>query len=428
MTHGGAATAARRLHEGLLSLGIDSRFYHASRSNDEYDPPIHRARWRRGGWMTRLAAAFRYRQHRFELRRAARQSQPGNELFTSPRARGETPWPPDPGRGREHSREVIHLHWIAKLVDHPSFFASLPDDQPVVWTLHDMNPMSGGCHFAGGCDRFKSGCGHCPQLRQQSAADISRQLFTLKQDSIARANLHIVAPSRWLLEQAQASLMFRSAASFTRIPYGISTAQYYPMDRDEARARLGIDPRKFVVCFGAMHVNNRRKGAQQLVEALSSLAAVPDAECIVFGEGELPPTSKPLPPIHSLGSIVGTLQQRALYSASDVFVLPSLEDNLPLTGLEAMACGTPVVGFASGGIPDYVHHRKTGLLAPTGDADELGTLLRMLAESPHLAAQMGQAARRLIETDYTDDREAMSYQQLYRSLTQSESIPIRAAA
>jgi glycosyltransferase involved in cell wall biosynthesis len=359
-----------------------------------------------------------------------RQRPPGHEVFTSPRGSAHSPWPPigHPVCEDDRRQEIIHLHWISKFIDYASFFGSLPSEQPIVWTLHDMNAFTGGCHFTGGCDRYQTGCGNCPQLADQNSEDISRAFFQQKQAAIGDLNLHVVAPSHWLLAAAQSSLMFESARSFTHIPYGISDTDYYPMDRREARARLGIDPDVTVFCFGAMDVQSRRKGAAHLVGALEAIADIPNVEGLVFGSGELPKTASPLPAIREVGQLHGLLHQRTVYSASDVFVLPSLEDNLPLTGLEAMACGAAVVAFDVGGIPDYVQPNQTGLLAKGGDTADLGRKLRTLATQPALAREFGANARKSIENEYTPQREVSAYRRLYSSLTESSQSTRRKAA
>ena len=189
------------------------------------------------------------------------------------------------------------------------------------------------------------------------------------------------------------------------------------MDRREARARLGLDPEATVVCFGAMDVKNIRKGSRHLVEAFSAIADLPNVVGLVFGGGELPESQDPLPTIHNTGPIEGTLQQRAVFSAADVFVLPSLEDNLPLTGLEAMACGTPIVGFDAGGIPDYVRVGETGLLATCGDSADLARQLRSALTNPMMLKDMSIAAREMIVSEFDSQHEASRYQHLYDSLT-----------
>ncbi len=430
---GGAATAARRLHHELCSLGVDSSFYHAAKPDENEIPNYHRAEWFRDSPWRRTLSSIRYRLYRESFKRAVRAKRTENEIFTSPKAPSATPWPPLSHQlanksSKGDSKGIVHLHWIAKLIDYESFFRSLDSQQPVVWTLHDMNAFTGGCHFAGSCENFKTGCGNCPQIARRSGTDVSQQSFAMKQQALQGINLHVVAPSRWLLDTASTSLMFQNAKSFTHIPYGIPTTDLYPMDRLEARARLGIDPGATIVGFGAMDVKSRRKGAPELTKALSSLADLPNVQCLVFGSGQLSETTLPLPPIHEVGAISGTLQQRMVYSACDVFVLPSLDDNLPLTGLEAMACGAPVVGFAAGGIPDYVRPGVSGALVKAGDAIELGQTLRLLLVDPERLERLGQGARRIIETEFYSKREAESYQRLYAALLDEAVVERRRAA
>lgn len=420
--HGGAAVAGRRLHEELLKAGIDSRFYYSRQEGvkEELGTTYEPVEWSNGGLHQWLASTIGFRIHRESFKRAMRRRPQGNAVFTSPKGVANSDWPPPGNRSQQSRRhDIIHLHWISKFIDYRSFFASLPDEQPLVWTLHDMNAFTGGCHFSSGCGRFQTGCGNCPQLGLRSVNDLSQTFFEQKRAAIRGLNLHVAAPSHWLLTAAKLSPIFETVRSFTHIPYGISTTDFYPMDRAEARARLGIDPDVTIFCFGAMDVGSRRKGAQHLIGALEAIADLPDVEALVFGSGQLPKTTKPLPFIHQVGPVRGLLQQRTVYSASDVFVLPSLEDNLPLTGLEAMACGTTVVGFDVGGIPDYVRPNQTGLLAKVGDTTDLGRILRRLATWPTLAQVFGINARQLIETEFTAQRQVSSYQQLYASLTAS---------
>ncbi|WP_218933639.1 glycosyltransferase [Rubripirellula lacrimiformis] len=462
---GGAATAARRLHSELVRSGLDSRFYYSASQGmrDELDHSYAIARWRRQGWGQSVVDYLRFRSGRQELKKLTRRRPSGHEIFSTPQGGPHTPWPPvdrtNPSKDAADQRQIIQLHWIAKFLDYTSFFGSIDPDQPVVWTLHDMNALTGGCHFSDGCQRFQFGCGGCPQLPsniQTSAPstnpsgmdpsamdpsagddagngrpnvqDISRRYFAEKQAALANVNLHIAAPSRWLLDAAKSSPMLSAARSFHHIPYGISTDDYYPMNRDEARARLGIDPGATVFCFGAMDVKSRRKGAHHMLRALSHIADLPNVEGLVFGSGKLPDSDQSMPKMHQVGPVRGLLAQRTIYSAADVFVLPSLEDNLPLTGLEAMACGTAVVGFDAGGIPDYVRPGSTGLLARTGDAEDLGQKLRSILSDPAQAIALGRGARRTIEREYRSRQEAAAYRSLYAELLGESSAPRSIAA
>lgn len=427
---GGAATAARRLHDELLKSGVESRF-HYSASQDrgpELDRSFIATRWQGRGLPQDVRSAVEFRVNRHRFKRTLRGRPEGHEIFTSPRGSAHTPFPPVGYPVRPDQTDIIHLHWIAKFLDYTSFFGSLDSDQPIVWTLHDMNALTGGCHFVDGCQKFRTGCGTCPQLNRPMPDDVSRRFFAEKLAAVEGKNLHIVAPSRWLLDAAESSPLLAGAKSFSHIPYGISANQYYPMDRREARARLGIDPDVMLFCFGAMDVKSRRKGAHQMMRALDQLSGLRGVEGLVFGSGELNEPRAGIPKIHQIGSLQGTLAQRTVYSAADAFVLPSLEDNLPLTGLEAMACGTPVVGFAAGGIPDYVIGEKTGLLAKTGDAEELGQQLRRLVTDRAMAHAMGRSARHMIESRFAADQEAKAYHSLYEELLGTKSQFLRRAA
>ncbi len=413
---GGAATAGRRLHESLTRVGVDSHFHYAAKNQSAIDlgPTYHATTLGRSNIAKSIAKAIDFRIHRQKFKGALRNRPSDLEIFTTPRGVSESLWPPV--NHPKSDAEIIQLHWISKFIDYRSFFQTLPQSQPVVWTLHDMSAMTGGCHFSDGCQFYLTGCGNCPQLAHGNANDVSRRGFLEKQAAIADTNLHIVAPSRWLIQSAESSLLLRSAKSFTRIPYGIDADVYHPMDRSEARDQLGIAHDAKVVCFGAMDMNNRRKGGKQMLAAFAAVSDMPNVTGLVFGAGELKAPGVKLPPIHNVGMVHGVQQQRAVFSAADVYVLPSLEDNLPLTGLEAMACGTPILGFTAGGIPDYVRPGVSGMLAEVGNAEDLGQKLRSMLSDTQQCLELGQSARQMIVNEYACIREATDYRRLYAAL------------
>ncbi|WP_182871026.1 glycosyltransferase [Rhodopirellula sp. JC639] len=438
---GGAATAARQLHHALRGAGIQSRFQHLAgqtftdpQDADIQDGEYYSTHWPGKGTLQDSVDRIRFRLHRQRFKHATGRAQPGAEIFTSPHGKPFTPWPPlnhpagDAANDDDAQQHLIHLHWISKFIDFPSFFGSLSDNQPVVWTLHDMNALTGGCHFSGGCERFRLGCGNCPQLKRRGQSDVSYRSFETKRRALQDINLHIVAPSRWLLEQAHLTPLLTAAKSFTRIPYGIPTDRLYPMQKRFAREALGIPTDTFIIGFGAMSLGNRRKGAAELIAALEHVGPNPNVRCLVFGSGTLSETSKRLPEMIHVGSVQDDRTRRLVYSAADAFVLPSTEDNLPLTGLEAMACGTPVIGFDAGGIPDYVIPGKTGLLANTGNAAQLANRLNTAIANPQAIQTMGDQARELILDQYQADTEAQRYIELYRSLVDADKQPRRRAA
>ncbi|MCA9138450.1 MAG: glycosyltransferase, partial [Planctomycetales bacterium] len=297
-----------------------------------------------------------------------------------------------------------------------------------VWTLHDMNALTGGCHFSGGCQRFRLGCGNCPQIKQSHQNDMSFRSFETKRNSLQEVNLHVVAPSRWLLGLAQSSPMFSAARSFTRIPYGMPTESLYPVDTAFARETLGIATNAFLLGFGAMNLDSRRKGAAELLRALRSVGYDRNVKCLVFGAGNLATDSEDLPEMIHVGRVDDERTRRMVYSAADAFVLPSTEDNLPLTGLEAMACGTPVIGFDAGGIPDYVIPGETGLLAENGNSAQLGERLLFAATNPEQMKSMGAKARDLIVNQFEANGQALAYLDLYHKLLDVADRSARRAA
>jgi hypothetical protein len=246
---GGAAFAARRLHDGLLRLGLDSRFWHRQTHEDVSKDGTYRvAVWEPAwpGLWPRLFpnTALRRRKRWMTLNQEQYLTDrpPPAELFTIPRRELPTPF-----NSRIFEGDVLHLHWVADFLDYESFFGTMPRSHPVVWTLHDQNPFTGGCHFAFGCEHFGHVCGNCPQLAAPGPRDLSRKGLGIKRHALRDKNLHIVAPSRWIENAVRQSTIFREARSFHRIPYGLDTQLFAPYDKREARQKLNLPEKADVV-------------------------------------------------------------------------------------------------------------------------------------------------------------------------------------
>jgi glycosyltransferase involved in cell wall biosynthesis len=238
----------------------------------------------------------------------------------------------------------------------------------------------------------------------------------LKREAIRGKNLHVVAPSRWLTEAAQRSAVFASARSFRTIPYGLDISSFAPQARSVARNEFQLPENAFVLGFGADSLTNRRKGWPELLAALKQVRASQPPVAFVFGGGALPAENELGMRIVSAGYVRDPLRLANLYSAMNVFVLPSLEDNLPQTGLEAMACGTPVIAFDAGGIPDFVVPEQTGLLARSRDVADLARQIQRVVDHPADLIHMGQHARQLVVERFNGQLEANRYVALYREL------------
>ena len=416
---GGAANAAKHLLRGLTNQGLEAQLYYpASLKVGPETTQLHKdgcqpVKWNVNG-IEKIKRGISYRLHRQSFKKKLRGRDSEREIFTSPRGAPYTPWPPT--NVHPQLNDIIHLHWVARFIDYPSFFQSLPKNQPVVWTLHDMNPFTGGCHFTEGCEQFTQECGNCPQLPHSAEGDLSRDFFAMKRDSLRDLNLHIVTVSRWMMEQCKKSPIFDHVRSFHHIPYGLAMDEFQPIDRLEARKKLGIDSDAFVFAFGAADIRNHRKGFRPLLESLAAIADVPKAIGLVFGGGEMSKVDYPLPELRTMGFIQEVKQMVLIYSACDVFILPSLEDNLPFTCLEALATGTPVVAFDAGGVPDMVRPGLTGWILPNGDSAAMGQQLKHIAKYREEAVKLGIQTRKIAIKEYSQQREAADYAKLYAAL------------
>jgi glycosyltransferase involved in cell wall biosynthesis len=414
---GGAAVAARRIHESLRLEGVESRFWHRGRKAPSPDGSYRAAQWRqpRDRGVTRLKRRLTHQinhvARKRELRQALRGRPAGLELFSIAQI-GRPTVPPI----ALLDADVIHLHWLAWWIDYPSFFAALPPHMPIVWTLHDMNPLTGGCHYTGGCEAFHTACGNCPQLAARGPRDLAQRGFEVKRQALAGKNLNIVANSTWLERHARRSALFADASTFQTIHYGLDVELYAPRPKAAAKRELGLPADHVVIAFGAEAVDNARKGMHCLAEALAMLRPRAPIALVFFGKGDVPREKLPPVPRVSMGFVSDPRRHALLYSAADLYVMPSLEETFGQTGLEAMACGTPVVGFDTGGMPDFIRPNHTGLLAEVGDARDLARQMQVLIDHPRLRLQLGENARAMVVDEFRADQAARKYIDLYESI------------
>ncbi len=317
--------------------------------------------------------------------------------------------------------DVIHLHWVNQGFLSLKNVAELGKlGKPVVWTLHDMWAFTGGCHYSGDCTRWQQSCGQCPYLKNPAEHDLSNRVWRRKQRLFPK-NIRFVTCSAWLAGLARESSLLRDHV-VSDIPNPIDTSVFAPISDEERwrlRSDLGIPQDTFLLLFVAMKISETRKGFHLLSEALQQLRQQhPDlpVSLLVMGKSD-PETLATLPyPVFPLGLVQGAADLAKAYAAADAFVIPSLEDNLPNTVMESLACGTPVAGFRTGGIPEMVTDADQGFLANPGDipglANSIHTLLR--GDVPLSAYRM--AARRKALDCYANAVVGARYKALYESL------------
>lgn len=398
---GGAGIAAKRLHLALCRAGVKSRLYFgAGEATDSTMVPAFQNRtflWRNA---VALANSWRGR----------RQAEGG--FVTSPRWVRRTPIKKFGGLPR-----VTNLHWVARWLDLPSFLGSLPLGAPLVWSLHDLIPITGGCHYPGECDQFTRQCGNCPQQKKPGFRDDTYKFFRIKDRSYSGKNLHLVGNSEWTTSQIRRSRLARHAMSIHTIHYGLNVEEYKPVDKLCARRAIGIPDDRFVVGFACMDFSEERKGAGRLLEALRILPAQ-KILLLTFGAGKWPPASG-IQTVQ-LGPLSSPELQCLFYSALDVFAMPSRAETFGNTALEAMACETPVVAYEAGGLTDVVAHRETGLLEPEIDSvSGLAGMLQWMLQHQGERRAMGMAARRRVIAHFTDGLMARRYCELYEQLLSS---------
>ena len=258
--------------------------------------------------------------------------------------------------------DIVHLHWVNFGFLSVDDIASLTRlNKPIFWTLHDMWAFTGGCHHSGSCEHFQQSCGDCKFVKNPNPNDFSHRMWEAKKQGFASKNLHIITCSDWLGNRAKQSSILGDHDIQT-IPNAIDTDFFSPTANS-----LGLDSSKKYILFVAMRVNAPAKGFHLLKEALQFIDSATTELLLVGGEmtEDLPLRS------HSFGQVTEPAKMRDIYAAADVFVTPSLEENLPNTIMEAMACGTACVGFQVGGIPEMIEHKKTGYVANAFDPADL---------------------------------------------------------
>ncbi len=321
--------------------------------------------------------------------------------------------------------DVINFHWTSQGM------LSLRQLEKLVWmgkkiafTMHDMHNFTGICHYAGSCTQYQQQCGNCQFINGgKNANDLSRRWLGKKLSMPIRQKITYIACSRWLADTARTSTLMQGA-DVVDIPNPIDTGAFYRMDSEDARAAFGVSAKK-VILFGAVNIADSRKGFRYLQMALQHISAqnpdsVDDIELLIFGkcdEADL----VGLPYRHKLAGYLGCFSDlRAVYSAADVYVTPSLEDNLPNTVMEAMACGTPCVSFDIGGLPQLIDHLDNGYLAKYKDHEDLARgILHVIHSTRH--QEMMDSARRKVEDNFSEAVVADTYMQVYASLQASEN-------
>ncbi|MBM4439471.1 MAG: glycosyltransferase family 4 protein [Candidatus Rokubacteria bacterium] len=393
---GGSGRAAYRIHRGLRLAGASSRMLVAHKATD--DPDVGIIGGRSAGRIDRLIGRSVDRL--------------GWQYLGYPSS-WALPW----------MRAVREADVVQLFNTHGGYFShlalgSLARHRPLVWRLSDMWALTGHCGYSYECERWLTGCGACPHLDEYPALprDTTAMLWRTKRELYARTPLTIVSPSRWLADCARRSPLLGHYPVHV-IPNGLDTDVFRPQPRAAARARFGIADDARVILFSAVAVDQVRKGGAYLREALGRLADTRlRATLLVVGRGA-GAWSAGLPfPVRAVDHLDDDAALAASYAAADVFVLPTVAENLPNGILEAMACGTPAVAFEVGGVPDVVRHLETGYLAAPRDAAGLAKGVELLLADDDLRARLGHESRATVEREHGLLLQARRFLAVYEGL------------
>lgn len=313
------------------------------------------------------------------------------------------------------SADAIVLYWVGfGFLSIARLGRLLRLGKPVVWRLSDMWPFTGGCHYSSGCDRYRERCGRCPQLRSSNDFDLSRLVWRRKHALWQTQSLTIVCPSTWMAKCVRQSSLL-AGVDVRVIHTGVDIELYRPMDRMAARDLLGLPREARIVLCGAdgLSFDGGRKGTGFLLEAISRVRVrFPDVHLAFFGTSSKPEGI----PCTALGVIRDEQLLAKAYAAADLFVSTSLEDNLPNTILEALACGLPIVAFGIEGVLDAIRDGHTGFLSPPGDAQALAyTITRCLLDDERRLA-MARSARAEALVHFDANHQATEYAALLSEL------------
>lgn len=390
---GGAAIAVYRLHQGLLAQGIDSRFLvNQVSSNSQFAdtiPPIKSIDYQILRFTRILGFNDIHRTSTFDILK--------HPFY--------------------QEADLLHFHNL-----HGGYFnylalPSLTKTKPAILTLHDMWAITGHCAYSFDCSRWKSGCGKCPYPNTYPAIqrDSTHWEWRLKKWIYSKSNLvGVVTTSRWHAEQAKQSIL--KHIPIHRIPPGLDTEAYQPLDSKQCRTILGIPAGKNVLMFAAVNLKDSRKGGDLLLQALQLLPESLKAETVllILGNGGEGISETVGIPTLNLGFVGSDRLKSIAYSAADLFLFPTRAENFGLVVQEAMACGTPTVSFKVGGVPDLVRPGLTGYLAEQENVTNFCQGIVELLEDSTLRNYLGQKCRAIALEEYSLKLYTQRYMELYR--------------
>ncbi|WP_197491398.1 glycosyltransferase [Methylomonas methanica] len=310
--------------------------------------------------------------------------------------------------------DLYHFHDISFTFS-PLAISWLAKRKPIIWTFHDCSPFTGGCIYPMDCKAHYAHCNNCPQLDLLplgTSIDLTGYMQQYKRRLLQKSSIIPISPSKWLAEEAMRVIDFKIAPIV--IPNYVDTNIYKPLDRKILRSILGLPQNQFIVLLTATSLSEVRKGSHLAVEAVRKIHPSPFILAIGKSEQNHSILFQGLN-IYNTGYIYNDQLLAQYYAAADVFLFPTLADNLPTVAIETMACGTPAIAFATGGVPEIIEHGKTGWLAKTGDVQGLVDGLNYVIKRPDILNEWRIYGIDKVKERYTKEKFLAAHMRVYQN-------------
>jgi len=396
---GGAARAAKRLQKGLKSIGVKSEMLVLKK--DSNDPDIIGPK----GRVNKALSLIRPSIDKYPLKNYPDRSK---TLFSPA-------WVPFSGilkKINSSDADIVHLHWINSGMIRIEEIAKI--NKPIVWSLHDMWPFTGGCHNDEHCGRYENTCCKCPVLNSSKEKDLSNRIFKRKEKTYKNLNLTVVGLSNWLTYCAKSSRLFKNKI-IVNLPNPIDVELFKPLNKKYSRSALNIPREKKMILFGAMNAaSDPNKGFEKICEALNLLNNQ-DIELMILGADKHNVNYNFKFPVHYFGTLSDDLSLKIIYSAADVTVVPSYQENLSNTIMESMSCGTPVVAFNIGGNGDMIDHKTNGYLSTPYESSDLANGINWVLDHNE-ENNLSEKSRKKILNNFEASKVSADYLKLYKDI------------
>ena len=410
-TEGGASGAAQRLHEALSSSKtVVSK--HLIFSGHQVDDPQTKIIY-----SSLLGRVFAFAFHALDKLDFLRYERDKSIRFQFSHAKVGI----DITRHRWFKEaDIIHLHWVHKgFLSYRSLEKIVSSGKQIVWTLHDMWAVTGGCYYTWNCKNYMNSCGSCPYLKGQDKNDLSTVLFQRKKELFKEIKPTFITPSNWMREQAiQSSVFGNNMPRMEWIPNIIETEKYHSyleLSKGSFSTDNKLKDGRFTLMFSAAYLTNPAKGFDRFIDIYKRIQKKGvQVQALILGENK--DAHYQLMDASFMGYISESNKIIEAYNCSDLYVITSLQDNLPGTVLEAMSCGTPVAGFNIGGIPEMIDDGINGFISEPDDIDGLANRIISYINSPDKHVEFANNARRKILDTYHKDIVVDKHVKFYNSL------------